>query len=102
MFADAGTASPRVDGRTTPRRPVPRQRNVNMMPNRGCVVTGSSVCRPAGVLLALWLTAAVAGCGGAPQLMPTPNVYASGARDPFPDVPPDLRNNRADVLYLTD
>src|SRR4051812_9710965 len=46
---------------------------------------------------------ATTGCGsGGTELMPTPNVYASGARDPFPDVPPDLRNNRVDVLYLTD
>jgi hypothetical protein len=47
---------------------------------------------------ALWLIAALAGCGGGPpQLMPTPNVYASGARDLFPDVPPELRNNQTDV-----
>jgi esterase/lipase superfamily enzyme len=34
--------------------------------------------------------------------MPTPNVYASGRREPFPDVPPELRNNHAEVLYITD
>ena len=45
----------------------------------------------------------LAGCGGRPyQLMPTPNIYATGQRDPFPDVPPALQNNRVDVLYLTD
>jgi len=42
------------------------------------------------------------GCGGKPQLMPTPNLYAKDGRDPFPDVPAELRNNKVDVLYLTD
>jgi esterase/lipase superfamily enzyme len=43
------------------------------------------------------------GCGGTSyQLMPTPNVYATGLRDPFPDVPPALQNNHAEVLYITD
>jgi esterase/lipase superfamily enzyme len=43
-----------------------------------------------------------AGCGGKPQLMRTPNLYAGGTLDPFADVPPALQNNRVDVLYLTD
>ena len=43
-----------------------------------------------------------AGCGGKPQLMPTPNLYAKAGRDPFPDVPAELRTNKVDVLYLTD
>lgn len=52
---------------------------------------------------AMLLVVAVSGCAGGPsQLMPTPNVYASGERDPFPDVPPEFQNNRVDVLYLTD
>jgi esterase/lipase superfamily enzyme len=34
--------------------------------------------------------------------MPTPNIYAYGYRDPFPDVPPEFQNNKVDVLYLTD
>src|SRR4051812_20445582 len=44
----------------------------------------------------------LSGCGGAPQLMPTPNVYSNGDRDPFPDVPPELQNNHVEVLYFTD
>src|SRR5437764_121521 len=44
----------------------------------------------------------LAGCGGAPQLMPTPNVYAHGLKDPFPNVPPDVQNNRIEVIYVTD
>jgi len=58
----------------------------------------------AAVMAVMLLSLSVAtGCGGGPpQLMPTPNVYATGERDPFPDVPPELRNNRAEVLYLTD
>lgn len=42
------------------------------------------------------------GCSSAPQLMPTPNLYAHDHREPFVDVPPDLQNNKVDVLYLTD
>jgi len=34
--------------------------------------------------------------------MPTPNLYAHGGRDPFPDVPAELKNNKVEVLYLTD
>ena len=49
-------------------------------------------------LLALGL---IAGCG-APQLMPTPNLYSSGRGDPFDQVPADYRNNEVDVLYVTD
>src|SRR5438552_17089156 len=55
------------------------------------------------ILSALLFLCALTGCaGGPPQLMPTPNVYASGERDPFPDVPPEFQNNKVDVLYLTD
>jgi hypothetical protein len=35
-------------------------------------------------------------------LMPTPNLYAKDGRDPFPDVPAELRNNKVELLYLTD
>jgi esterase/lipase superfamily enzyme len=34
--------------------------------------------------------------------MPTPNLYATGGLDPFPDLPPALQNNKVEVLYLTD
>jgi hypothetical protein len=30
--------------------------------------------------------------------MPTPNLYARGDMDPFPDVLPELQHNRAEVL----
>jgi esterase/lipase superfamily enzyme len=42
------------------------------------------------------------GCQSGTQLMPTPNLYATGGVDPFPDVPPALQSNRVEVLYLTD
>ncbi|MGB7159530.1 MAG: alpha/beta hydrolase [Tepidisphaeraceae bacterium] len=55
------------------------------------------------VLAMMVFGAAGAGCGGGPpQLMPTPNLYANGDVDPFPDVPPSRQNNRAEVLYVTD
>src|SRR4051812_21985537 len=44
----------------------------------------------------------LSGCGSAPTLMPTPNLYADGIVDPFIDVDPSLRNNKVEVLYLTD
>ncbi|MGN6370162.1 MAG: alpha/beta hydrolase [Phycisphaerae bacterium] len=36
------------------------------------------------------------------KLMPTPNLYATGLQNPFPNVPPELRTTTVDVLYLTD
>jgi Alpha/beta hydrolase of unknown function (DUF900) len=44
----------------------------------------------------------VAGCSSTIELMPTPNLYANCHVDPFPNVPPALQNNHADVLYFTD
>lgn len=44
----------------------------------------------------------LSGCSSAPTLMPTPNLYADGIVDPFIDVDPSLRNNKVEVLYLTD
>jgi esterase/lipase superfamily enzyme len=52
---------------------------------------------PAVVLLSL-----LAGCHGTENLMPTPNLYADGSKDPFPDVRPELQSNKVEVLYLTD
>lgn len=42
------------------------------------------------------------GCSGKEEMMPTPNVYAKGYRKLFTDVPPELQNNKVEVLYLTD
>lgn len=60
-----------------------------------------SAIRSLAASAALLLTLALSGCGGA-YLMPTPNLYADGLKDPFSEVPPALRNNRAEVLFLTD
>jgi len=46
-----------------------------------------------------------AGCAGPAliyTLMPTPNLYARTPDNPFADVPPALRTNTVDVLYVTD
>src|SRR5271170_768807 len=43
-----------------------------------------------------------AGCQSGLELMSTPNLYADSKSDPFANVPPDLRSNKVDVLYLTD
>jgi esterase/lipase superfamily enzyme len=63
----------------------------------GPVVRALTVLAVVAILMGLG-----AGCGGKPQLMPTPNVYASGDPAPFADVPPERQNNRVEVLYLTD
>lgn len=50
-----------------------------------------------GVALALRLAS-----GGTHELVPTPNLYADSAENPFADVPVGFRNNLVDVLYVTD
>lgn len=43
----------------------------------------------------------IAGCG--PQrLMPTPNLYMRGQKDPFAQVPAEFQTNTVDVVYVTD
>ena len=49
--------------------------------------------------------ALVGGCVGPalmPTLMPTPNLYSQNPDNPFPEVPPALRTNAVDVVYVTD
>jgi esterase/lipase superfamily enzyme len=53
------------------------------------------------ILLAAFVMTA-AGCSGAIDLMPTPNLYADGTIDPFAGMPPEFQNNHVDVLYFTD
>jgi len=56
------------------------------------------------VCIILVLPAAI-GCNHRP-LMPTPNLYLAqgngNGKNPFADVPPKLRNNMVDVLFVTD
>jgi esterase/lipase superfamily enzyme len=60
-------------------------------------------CNRISILILGCIVALVAaGCGGKPQLMATPNLYANGGVDPFPNVPPALQNNKVEVLYVTD
>jgi esterase/lipase superfamily enzyme len=44
----------------------------------------------------------LSGCSGTTFLMPTPNIYSRGDVDPFPDVSPELQNNKVEVLYFSD
>ena len=53
------------------------------------------------IALLLLVALLLAGCAGRP-LMPTPNLYAAGAREPFARTPPELRSTRVDLLYVTD
>ena len=50
-----------------------------------------------GIGLVFWLVS-----GGAPELVPTPNLYADSEVNPFADVPVEFRNSQVDVLYVTD
>ena len=54
------------------------------------------------LVLVVLLIGPGAGCGGKPQLMPTPNIYANGDPAPFAEVPAERQSNRVEVLYLTD
>ena len=54
------------------------------------------------VLGACGLVPLCAGCGGPPQLMETPNLYADGQEELFTNVPPEFQSNEIEVLYLTD
>jgi len=52
--------------------------------------------------LAAWvLVFGTVACAG-PQLVPTPNLYLDSEVNPYADVPDEFRNNRVDVLYVTD
>jgi len=42
------------------------------------------------------------GCSSTPKLMPTPNIYTNGGNYPESSVPPSLRSNQVDLLYVTD
>lgn len=52
--------------------------------------------------VALGLVAIVCSGCASPRLMPTPNVYRDRTDNPFAAVPPALRTNRVDLLYVTD
>jgi esterase/lipase superfamily enzyme len=54
---------------------------------------------PVAVLL---LTLLLVGCSSAPKLMPTPNIYADGGSYPESSVPPGLKSNEVDLLFVTD
>jgi esterase/lipase superfamily enzyme len=58
--------------------------------------------RRAALLLLPLLLASAIGCGGPTPLMPTPNIYARGFAQPFENLPPEMRTNAVDVLYMTD
>ncbi len=51
---------------------------------------------------ALFLTLLLVGCSSAPKLMPTPNIYADGGSYPESNVPPGLKSNKVDLLFVTD
>jgi esterase/lipase superfamily enzyme len=42
------------------------------------------------------------GCSSTPKLMPTPNIYLEDGGYPESGVPPGLKSNRVDLLFVTD
>jgi len=50
----------------------------------------------------LFLGLLLAGCSSTPKLMPTPNIYADGGGYPESSVPPGLKSNKVDLLFVTD
>ena len=54
---------------------------------------------PVAVLL---LTLLLVGCSSTPKLMPTPNIYAYGGNYPESSVPPGLKSNEVNLLFVTD
>ncbi len=52
--------------------------------------------------MAIIAGAALSGCGGARQLMPTPTLYVDAKTNPFAEVPEPLRTSSVNLLYATD
>ena len=57
--------------------------------------------KTSGILIILLFSLGLWGCQ-TPQLMKTPNLYATGDINPFFECPPEYHNNEVDVLYITD
>lgn len=51
---------------------------------------------------ALLLTLLLVGCSSAPKLMPTPNIYTDDGSYPESSVPPGLKSNQINLLFVTD
>ena len=62
----------------------------------------SVVTRVLRVFAMLLSFAAITGCATPPALMPTPNVYAQAGGYAQATIPPALKSNRVDLLYVTD
>jgi esterase/lipase superfamily enzyme len=62
----------------------------------------SVVTRVLSVFAMLLSVAAMTGCATPPALMPTPNVYAQAGGYAQATIPPALKSNRVDLLYVTD
>ncbi len=50
----------------------------------------------------LFLALLLIGCSSAPKLMPSPNIYTGGGSYPESGVPPGLKSNEVDLLFVTD
>jgi esterase/lipase superfamily enzyme len=53
-------------------------------------------------ILLIFCTLIAAACNDDPPLMDTPKIYTREGAAPFAQVPPDLQNNKVQVIYLTD
>ena len=50
------------------------------------------------LIAVLW----IGGCSDVRQLMPTPNLYASGITEPFSELAPELASTEVELIYVTD
>jgi len=50
----------------------------------------------------LFCLAVLAGCSNVHPLMPTPNLYAGPGKYPADEIPESLRNNQAELFFVTD
>jgi len=54
------------------------------------------------LVISLYFTLFLVGCSSTPTLMPTPNIYAEVGSYPESNVPQDMKNNKVDLLFVTD
>ena len=63
---------------------------------------GEQIVRIRTLMELVLVTLVIGGCSSTQKLMPTPNIYLNGEGYPESSVSQDLKNNKVDVLFVTD
>lgn len=63
---------------------------------------GEQIVRIRTLMELVLVTLVIGGCSSTQKLMPTPNIYLNGGGYPESSVSQDLKNNKVDVLFVTD